>query len=176
MEKELLDSFLFIKVDSGILLFPTERTLELTGCKDYRRIPWFIEKEALVSYIETEEKMKIDGAIRISGGNNHDATFDTEVIIVNGGGAWKEELDKYRKKSATVKDVEEFSEEIKQEWRFEYDLSCCGEWKRVLYCSSKTCERVSYTFNRVYGSPSDFRHKEHGLSRGFMYLEKRTEK
>lgn len=115
---------------------------------------------ALVTYIA--RTLHIEGLLRESKGNGHDASWQKEIIVCNGGGSWKEEFDKYRIEEGglyvykpIVKDVEKITDELIENWAQSYDLSFDGEEPRHIYCSGVNDTRIDLVIRRCSVAYSD---------------------
>ena len=107
-------------------------------------------RQLLLSFILSQ--YVVNGLVRESRGNFHTESWQQEVTIINGGGVWKDELDKYRERKDELfvaKPIIIYRNDIdQQEWCKTYE-ECCGEETtgRLIYCSKSDCsEKYIYQF------------------------------
>lgn len=194
MNKELLDEFLIKKYGKDYGVFATDKAYELLGLKEKEIINdwngaardtinnWYY-RVAFINFLANN--YRIDGLVRISRGNSHDANWETEVLIFNNGGAWSEELNLYRTKTGDlyvskpeVIDKEIITDEIIENWSKEYDLSYNGEDGRFVYCSyNDGSNRFCFSFETCYlvatAASKEYSKKVHGYSGGNIYLKRK---
>lgn len=166
MDKQLLDEFLIKKIGDNYAIFATDKAYELLGLAQKQvLLENGIKKDAIEAhhYIEAfvnflSNNYCIDGLVRVSRGNSHDASWVSEVQIFNKGGMWAEELNRYRaEKGGTYEeepiiiDEEKITKEIIQNWAEIFDLSGDGEDGRLVYCSyNDNSARYCFSFEYCY--------------------------
>ena len=173
MNDELLKQFYIGKCSENLFINATDEAYKLLGlkeklkslksCMNIDTIDRYYYIYAFVTFLA--KNYKINGLIRESRGNSHDADWQEEVTIIDNGGAWKQELDEYRNKKASLyvsKPIiitqEVLSKDLLEKWAKEYNLSCNGEESRSIYCSySDGSGRTIYEFEKssIYGRAND---------------------
>lgn len=163
MDKNLLKEFIIEEYEKDFVVYATDEAYRLLGVDvpqpvspvtDYTvdgthyvvipvprdTIDAEYYREAVLTYLAS--RYRIDGLLRESIGNSHDANWQYEVYIFNTGYC-PEELSSYIIKtdglyvSATeVLKKEKITEEIIENWSEEYDLDGNGEGQRTVYCST----------------------------------------
>lgn len=173
MNKKLLSTFLITRVgdfNSDVFLIrATDKTYELLNLEEKEEILFSGAKidtiaehyyrTAMLTFIST--KYNIDGLVRISRGNSHDASDETEVIIFKNGGLWAPELNDYRnregnlyEKKPEVINMKSLSKKLIEIWSQEYNLSGNGERERFIYCSDSRYKMLfQYNHTYLYGTP-----------------------
>lgn len=193
MDKELLNEFLIRSYGNCYVVMATDRAYELLGLKEKEEvIPGGRKRDtifdnyyiiALVNFLSN--CFRIDGLLRESNGNSHDASFETEVIVFNKGGMWCDELNSYRIKKGTtyenkpeVIDKEQITNEIIKQWARPYDLSFNGEGKRLIFCSYKNnsvgfCFSVETSYFVGTAASNDYEKITNSYVTRQLYLEER---
>lgn len=163
MDKNLLKEFIIEEYEKDFVVYATDEAYRLLGVDvpqpvspvtDYTvdgthyvvipvprdTIDAEYYREAVLTYLAS--RYRIDGLLRESDGNSHDANWQYEVYIFNTGYC-PEELSSCIIKtgglylSATeVLKKEKITEEIIETWSEEYDLDGNGEGQRTVYCST----------------------------------------
>ena len=97
-------------------------------------------RAALINFLSSN--YRIDGLIRVSNGNSHDASWESEVMIFNNGGLWHDELNLYRTKQGEtyfkepiIIDKKEITDDLIDSWSDTFDLTGDGEYERLIFCS-----------------------------------------
>lgn len=164
MDKNLLKEFIIEEYEKDFVVYATDEAYRLLGVEVPQPVSPVTEytvdrthyvvirsvsgdtidveyyREAVLTYLAS--RYRIDGLLRESDGNSHDANWQYEVYIFNTGYC-PEELSSYIIKtgglylSATeVLKKEKITEEIIETWSEEYDLDGNGEGQRTVYCST----------------------------------------
>lgn len=164
MDKNLLKEFIIEEYEKDFVVYATDEAYRLLGVEVPQPISPVTEytvdrthhvvirnvsgdtidveyyREAVLTYLAS--RYRIDGLLRESDGNSHDANWQYEVYIFNTGYC-PEELSSCIIKtgglylSATkVLKKEKITEEIIETWSEEYDLDGNGEGQRTVYCST----------------------------------------
>ena len=170
MNDELLKEFLITKYgEEFFTIKATDKAYELLHLKDKTKT---LENGTKVdtideSYYRTafltflSNNYHIDGLVRVSNGNSHDESIETEVIIFNNGGIWQDDLNEYRNKEAKlyeskpmIIDNNNISKELIEIWSKTFDISHSGEGPRLIYCSDSD-NKMLYTLKHIflYGTP-----------------------
>ncbi len=173
MNDELLKQFYIGKCGENLFITATDEAYKLLGLKEKLKplkagmnidtIDRYYYIYAFVTFLE--KNYKINGLIRESRGNSHDADWQEEVTIIDNGGAWKQELDEYRNKKAStfvakpiIITQNALTKDLIESWAYEYDLSYNGEESRSIYCSYSdgSCKTI-YQFEKssIYGRAND---------------------
>ena len=166
MDKQLLEEFVIKEIGDNLIIFATDKAYELLGFTEKQivlnnginkdAIEEIYYKEAFVFYLF--KRYRIDGLVRVSNGNSHDANWEKEVLIFNKGNVWSEDLNEYRSQESSayvdapiIIDKEEFTEDMIQNWIKKYDLSGNGEGRRLIYCSNKNnSAKFLFSFKKSY--------------------------
>lgn len=164
MDKNLLKEFIIEEYEKDFVVYATDEAYRLLGVEVPQPVSPVTEytvdrthyvvirnvsgdtidveyyREAVLTYLAS--RYRIDGLLRESDGNSHDANWQYEVYIFNTGYC-PEELSSCIIKtgglylSATrVLKKEKITEEIIETWSEEYDLDGNGEGQRTVYCST----------------------------------------
>ena len=191
MDENLLNEFYVIYCGDNLIIKATDKAYELLGLNEKMKIfangvvidtidDWYY-RVALLTFLRS--RYNINGLIRESRGNTHDASWIKEITIFNGGNYWKEELNIYKSQKASlyedkpiVIDKSSISKDIIEEWSREFDLSSNGEAERLVYCSyNDKSDKMIYLFKHTYirGRANDMKYKNKPkvLART-MYLER----
>lgn len=164
MDKNLLKEFIIEEYEKDFVVYATDEAYRLLGVEVPQPVSPVTEytvdrthyavirnvsgdtidveyyREAVLTYLAS--RYRIDGLLRESDGNSHDANWQYEVYNFNTGYC-PEELSSCIIKtgglylSATeVLKKEKITEEIIETWSEEYDLDGNGEGQRTVYCST----------------------------------------
>jgi len=153
IDQELLNEFLIKKYGDNYAVIATDKAYELLGLNkkyiiderhgySYDTISKWLYRVAFLNFLKNN--YRIDGLSRTSKGNSHDASWETEVIVFNGEGFWKEKFDSYRNdrggaycSAVLVIDNKILDDELIENWCKDYDLSFNGEDEeaRMVFCS-----------------------------------------
>jgi len=173
MDEQLLKEFLIIEYDGNLIIKPTDKAYKLLGLNEKTKklrngaiidsIDDYYYRIAFLTFLKNN--YTINGLVRESSGNSHDASWEKEVIIFNEGGSWKEELDKYKFQEGSTYETKPvvfnedmISKEIIERWAESYDLSYNGESQRLIYCSyDDGSDKMIYSIERccLLGSAND---------------------
>ena len=163
MNNDLLKEFFITKLYNIYVITASDKAYELLGLEN-KTIDSNIDKTkgsipdyyCMVVFLNfLKNNYNINGLVRSSKGNAHDAYFEKEVCIFNGGGVFKEALDKYKTmklgpyySTPTIINYDDITEEIIEKWAEEYDLSGDGEDGRFIYCSNSNGVKDVYEVMR----------------------------
>ncbi len=151
MNQDLLKEFLITQYDGNLVISATDYAYHLLGLAEKKRtlkngmivdsIPNWYYIVAFLNFLKNN--YCIDGLVRVSNGNSHDASFETEVYIFNDGGFFKNELNKYEDREPSLYEdkpviikYNKLTEKIIEEYANGFDLTANGEGERLIYCSS----------------------------------------
>ena len=166
MNQEILSEFLIKKYGDNYAILATDKAYELLGIKDKQIISpngWTLDaisdsqyRTAFTTFLSNN--YRVDGLLRTSRGNSHDANWKTEVRIINNGGLWSDELNSYREEQSStyadkpdVIDEEKLTNEIIENWAEDYDLTGDGEDERMVYCSyHDNSGRFCFSFEKCF--------------------------
>ena len=150
MDKELLKEFKIKEYGNDYAIYATDDAYKLLGLERKTQIlsNGYIKDSIDIKYyrkallIFLRNTYCIDGLVRTSRGNNHDASWESEVYIFKEGFYTHELNNLYRNKktdlytaSPVVLEKDKITDEIIDDWVNEYDLSGNGEDDRMVFCS-----------------------------------------
>lgn len=188
--KDILDEFVIKQFGDDYFVFATDKAYKMLGYNEKENILTngiivdtmnnMYYRLALISFLKSE--YRIDGLIRTSRGNSHDANWQKEIMIFNNGGLWQEELDKYDihknvlyENENNVKHYNEINDDLIEEWIKDYNLSGNGEDTRYAFCSfSDGSGRFCFAFESCYsiGTASSRKSNKSGCYTGAgIYLK-----
>ena len=194
LSEELLDEFVIKQFGDNYCVYATDKAYSLLGYNEKENVLTngiildtmsnMYYRLALVNFLKNE--YHIDGLIRTSRGNSHDANWQKEVMIFNNGGLWQEELNKYDTNKSSlyenknsVKRYNEINDKLIEDWVKDYDLSGNGEDTRYAFCSfNDGSGRFCFAFESGYsiGTVNSRKSKKAGCYTGANIYLKQVKK
>lgn len=188
MDENLLKEFWISRCGECLVINATDNAYKLLGLKEktndieINSIDNYYYIIAFVNFLKNN--YTINGLVRESRGNSHDASWEKEITIFNEGGCWKEELDAYKiresstyEKKPVVINKNIISKEIIEEWAKVYNLSYNGEDERLIYCSySDGSDKMIYSiqFTALLGTAIDkmYKYKSNDFTLSPIFLKR----
>ena len=164
MREELLKEFIIEEYgDSIYSVIATDKAYKMLGLTDkilpdkrypFDSMPIQYYRAAILHWLH--KNYTIDGLIRESRGNSHDASWQKEVTIINKEGIWKDKFEKFRNQKPgcyehvpVIKEIqlEDLTPDMIDKWARTYDKNGDGEEEDGRYVLIAGANNTRYAFH-----------------------------